>query len=159
MNKYNDPEALKVPAFMRKAQLVSRSRQKLIMTALDRREAGQKKSPRRQAKHRHTTPSLRVEQKNSTAPKAPLIPKKAQLLEQTGTITHYLDKIDVAIIKLNKFLKSGDTLIIEGEEGLFYQPVAEIQIDRKPVIRAKKGDHVGMKVQFKAKVEGKIYKV
>ena len=76
-----------------------------------------------------------------------------------GETTHYLDKIDVAIIMTSRALKVGDTLLIEGEECIFTQQIDEMQIDRKPVKRAKKGAHIGLKTTFEAKINGKVYKV
>lgn len=40
MNDHLDPEKLKIPAYMRKKAIVRQSRQKLILTALDRKQAG-----------------------------------------------------------------------------------------------------------------------
>lgn len=40
MNNHLDPESLKIPAYMRKKAIVRQSRQKLILTALDRKQAG-----------------------------------------------------------------------------------------------------------------------
>ena len=74
-------------------------------------------------------------------------------------ITHYLGNINVAIIKLTVPLKVGDTIIMEGDEYLFVQPVTEMQIDRKPVQKAKKGSHIGLKALYAAKVKGNIYKL
>ncbi len=40
MNNNLDPEKLKIPAYLRKKAIVRQSRQKLILTALDRKQAG-----------------------------------------------------------------------------------------------------------------------
>ena len=56
-------------------------------------------------------------------------------------------------------LKIGDLLVIEGEEELFIQEVEEMQIDRSPVTKAKKGAHIGLKVSRAAKVNGFVYKL
>ena len=79
---------------------------------------------------------------------------------QVGHTTHYMENIDVAIILLDqKGVKKGDTLLIEGDDFIATQPIEEMQIDRKPVTKAKKGSHIGLKVKFPAKVNGKVYKL
>ncbi len=42
MQNQNDPDRLKIPAFMRNKAIVSQVKQRLILTALDRKEAGLK---------------------------------------------------------------------------------------------------------------------
>lgn len=84
---------------------------------------------------------------------------KPKKLERVGIITHYLSNMKVAIIKTTTPLKIGDILLIEGDEYLFIQPVEEMQIDRKPVKRAVKGSHIGIKVSFDAEINGNIYKL
>lgn len=76
-----------------------------------------------------------------------------------GEITHYLDKIGVAIIMLSDTLKENETVLIQGENSIFSQMVTEIQIDRKPVPKAGKGAHIGLKVDHPAEINGKIYLV
>lgn len=83
-------------------------------------------------------------------------PKK---LASIGVTTDFLGNINVAIIKTTAPLKIGDILLIEGNECLFIQPLEEMQIDRKPVKRAKKGSHIGLKVSFEAEVNGNVYKL
>lgn len=153
-----DEEELKVPAYMRKRAITSHARQKLILTALDRKEAGVKPGSTRATapiKRRRTV------QRSTPAPapeaNVPLKPKK---LMQVGEVTHYMDNIDVAIILLNqKGVKKGDVLLIEGPGFIATQPIEEMQIDRKPVTKAKKGDHIGLKVKFEAEVGGKVFKL
>lgn len=89
---------------------------------------------------------------------------KPRKYNSAGEITHYLDKINVAIIKLTCAVKENDTLIIEGsaqggQKFLFTQPVKEMQIDKQPVSKAASDDHIGLKVNFPAEVGGAIYKV
>lgn len=207
MAKYNpsDPDTLKIPAFQRKVAITNHARQKLLWTALDRKEAGVKPNseralgtaprglrkyappiPQAQTPEQPHSPTfnsplefdappiidtahppltraqfstqtqLNTKPQQSSAPSStPLArPKK---LKPAGEITHYLEKIDVAIIKLSKGLQNGDIIIMEGSDCLFIQPVKEMQIDRNPVEQARKGDHIGMKVGFTAKIGGKIY--
>lgn len=232
-----DPETLKIPAFMRNKAIVSQSKQKLILTALDRKEAGLKpnstramatvkksasskynqvlndiangrkeaklsQTPRR-IRHKYTrrksalstahsqlsapvdfstpeslftmplldddahTPSFAQQY---APPSSKYIPQPIFAAEQqlptfpekllaAGTITHYLPKIDVAIIKLTYSLKIGDFIYISSQDGLFLQQITEMQIDRRPVLHARAGDHIGLKVNEPAQIEGKIFKI
>ena len=156
-------EELKIPAYMRKKAITSQSRQQLILTALDRKEARLKPNSR-VATARKVSPTPRtIERTPAPAPmpsataEGPVAPKK---LMQVGHTTHYMEKIEVAIILLDhKGVKKGDTLLIEGDDFIATQPIEEMQIDRKPVTKAKKGSHIGLKVKFPAKVDGKVYKI
>ncbi|MFZ2603483.1 MAG: hypothetical protein WAX79_05745, partial [Candidatus Omnitrophota bacterium] len=64
-------------------------------------------------------------------------------------ITHYYDKIGVAIIELTDKIKIGDKIKIEGGKNEFDQTVDSMEIDRKPVDSAGSGDAVGIKVKEK----------
>lgn len=158
-------EELKIPAYMRKRAISSQARQQLILTALDRKEAKLKPNSK-VATARKVSSAPRTIQRSAPAPvptstqatqNAPMTPKK---MMQVGHVTHYMEKIDVAIILLDKkSTKKGDILLIEGDDFMATQPIEEMQIDRKPVTKAKKGSHVGLKVKFPAKVNGKVYKL
>lgn len=167
MTPKSDPETLKIPAYMRNKAIVKRDRQKLLWTAWDRREAGvdpgSKQATGRIRRKLSDTP------KKINRKKPPEILKSREIIDSfnlkpkklscIGETTHYLEKINVAIIKINSPLKTGEILLIEGDEYLFVQPVEEMQIDRKPVNRAKKGSHIGLKVAFEAEVNGSVYKL
>ena len=76
-----------------------------------------------------------------------------------GTITHFFGGLSVAVIELKDNLKVGDKIIIEGATTSFEQPVNSMQIDRKDIKEAKKGDDIGMKVKDKVRPGDKVYKV
>ncbi|MFH0905474.1 MAG: hypothetical protein V1826_02030 [bacterium] len=64
-----------------------------------------------------------------------------------GKVTHYYDKLGVAIIELGGGLKVGDTITFKkGGVDLATQPVDSMQIERAPVSSAKKGEIIGLKV-------------
>jgi len=63
-----------------------------------------------------------------------------------GKITHYYDKIGVAVVELDKALKVGSTIKIVKGDTEFTQAVDSMQIDRKEVKSAKKGDSIGLKI-------------
>lgn len=97
------------------------------------------------------------------APKAAKKPaaKKAVKVEQPiGRVTHYFDKLKVAVIKLEKAktLKVGESIRIEGGELNYEQPVDSIQVEHESVKAAKAGDDFGLKVKKKVHEGYRVYK-
>lgn len=78
---------------------------------------------------------------------------------QVGTVTHYYDKIGVAIIKADKAIKTGDKLRFGEEDKGFIQEASSMQFDHKPIDQAKKGQEFGIKVDQKAKQGTPVYSV
>ncbi|MFH1833198.1 MAG: hypothetical protein ABH816_03485 [Candidatus Levyibacteriota bacterium] len=63
-----------------------------------------------------------------------------------GKVIHFYDKIGVAIIKLDKNLKSGDKVKFEKGDDSFEQVIDSIQVEHEQIPEAKKGQEVGVKV-------------
>ena len=79
---------------------------------------------------------------------------------KVGKITHYYDKIKVAIVDLTGDLMVGDKIkFTKDGEDLFEQEVKSIQIEHKKVDNAKSGDVVGLEVNEEAKEGTEVYKV
>ncbi|MEM7815769.1 MAG: translation elongation factor-like protein [Candidatus Aenigmatarchaeota archaeon] len=76
-----------------------------------------------------------------------------------GRVTHYFDKIGVAVIELSDTLNEGDRISIEGNVTNIQQTASSIQIDRKPVQSAGKGQSVGLKVEGKAREGDKVFRI
>ena len=77
-----------------------------------------------------------------------------------GKITHYFDKISVAVIELSDTLKQGDTIAIEGHSGeAFEQKVDSMQIEHAPVKTAKKGQAIGLKLAQPVRPIAQVFKV
>lgn len=78
-----------------------------------------------------------------------------------GTVTHYYDKIGVAVVKLTKGdLKVGDKVKLvdkNGEE--FTQEISSMQIEHASIDIAKSGDEFGLKVDSSAKPNSPVVKV
>ena len=79
--------------------------------------------------------------------------------KQIGKISHFFNKIDVAVIELTKPLKVGETIHIVGGERDFNQTVSSMQIDRQDIDKAKAGQDVGLKVDQAVREGDKVYKV
>ena len=79
-------------------------------------------------------------------------------MKPIGKVTHYYNKIGVAIIELSDKLKVGDKIKIEGNKNEFEQIVDSIEIDRKKVDSAKVGEVVGLKVAEKTAAGARVLK-
>ena len=77
-----------------------------------------------------------------------------------GRITHYFDKIGVAVIELDAPLEVGDTIrIIGGESTDFTQEVESMEVEHEKIKKAKKGDSIGLKVKEKVREGYKVYRI
>lgn len=76
-----------------------------------------------------------------------------------GRVTHYYDKIGVAIVELDGTLGLGDKVtFMRGGEEMFEQEIESIQIEHKKVQSAGRGDVVGLKVAREVKEGAELYK-
>lgn len=79
---------------------------------------------------------------------------------KVGRVSHYFDKIGVAIIELDNTLSVGDkTKFVRGGEDLFEQVIDSIQIEHKKVDSAGKGEVVGVKTKESVKEGAEVYKL
>lgn len=79
--------------------------------------------------------------------------------KEIGVITHWFDKISVAVIKLKGALAKGDHIKIKRGEEEFEETVSSLQIEHEDVEKAKKGDDAAMKFSHKAHEGAVVYKV
>ncbi|MDD5019719.1 MAG: translation elongation factor-like protein [Candidatus Omnitrophica bacterium] len=63
-----------------------------------------------------------------------------------GEISHYFPKVKAAVFKCRVPLAIGDAVWIKGKNTNFRQTVGSMQIDRKPIERASKGQEIGLGV-------------
>jgi len=78
---------------------------------------------------------------------------------KVGKVTHYFDRLGVAVVELDADLAVGDTIRFErGGEELFQQEVSSMQIDKKEIELAKKGQEVGLKTIQEVKEGAEIFK-
>lgn len=78
-------------------------------------------------------------------------------LQQIGKVTHYYDKISVAVVELTTNLKTGDKIKFTGHDKEFSQIVSSLQMEHQPVSEAKKGEAVGLKVEQPVKPGDLVY--
>ena len=79
--------------------------------------------------------------------------------KEIGTVSSYFAHVSVAAIKLTKTLKVGQKIHIKGNTTDFEVDIKEIQIEKESVEKAKKGDHIGVKVPEKVRPNDKVFLV
>jgi len=77
------------------------------------------------------------------------------MAQEVGKVTHWYDKIGVAVVKLAGTIKVGDKIKVERSGEEFEDTVTSMQIEHQDVSAAKKGDEVAIKLSQKAK-EGAV---
>ncbi len=78
---------------------------------------------------------------------------------EIGKVTHYFDRIGVAVLSLTGSIQIGDTIRIYGRATNFVQQVTSLQIEHQPVSSAKPGDDVALKVEHKVHANDKVYRI
>jgi hypothetical protein len=78
--------------------------------------------------------------------------------EQVGEITHFYDKISVAVVKLGSGLKVGDAVHIKGKSTDFEQTIESMQLNHQNVEGGKRGDEAAVKLNEKAKEGDIVYR-
>lgn len=76
-----------------------------------------------------------------------------------GRVTHYFDKIGVAVLSLSGSLKVGDSIEVEGKETKLAQKVASMQVNHKNVEAGKAGEEIAIKVDTLVREGDTVYKV
>ncbi len=80
--------------------------------------------------------------------------------KKVGEVSHYFDKIQVAVIKATgEAIKKGQNLHFVGHGADFQQEVSSLQVDHKDVEEIAVGQEGGMKVDQAAKEATEIYLV
>ncbi len=79
---------------------------------------------------------------------------------EIGKITHFFDKLSVAVINLSGEIKTGDAILIERNDGsTFEQLLDSMQVNHKSVETAKQGDDIGIKTKESVKEGDTMYKL
>ena len=78
---------------------------------------------------------------------------------QIGVVTHFFDKIGVAVLGLNDTLRVGDTVHFLGHSTDFHQKVASLQIEHRSVEEAQPGQDVALKVVQRVHPHDKVFKI
>ncbi len=77
--------------------------------------------------------------------------------KEVGEVSTYFSHVEVAAIKLSGKVKVGDKIHIIGHTTNFEQKIKSMQIENKKVTEAKKGEHIGIKVEEKVRPNDKVF--
>ncbi len=77
--------------------------------------------------------------------------------KEIGKVTHYFEKVGVAVVELSDGLSIGDEIHIKGSTTDFVQEVENIQVDHKEIESSKAGDEIGLKVNERVRPNDRIY--
>ena len=78
---------------------------------------------------------------------------------EIGHVTHFFNKINVAVLSIKDELKVDDTIHILGHTTDFTQKVTSLQIEHEDVDSVKPGDDFAMKVIEPVREQDVVYKV
>lgn len=76
-----------------------------------------------------------------------------------GKVTHYYNRISVAVVELSGELKVGDKIAIVGHTTEFSQTVESMEIEHKKIQSAGPGQEVAIKVWDAVRAGDLVYKV
>jgi putative protease len=76
-----------------------------------------------------------------------------------GEVTHYYQKIGVAVVELQERLSKGDKIEIEGKTTKFAQTVTSMQLNHVDIDVAERGQSIGLKVAERVREGDKVYKI
>ncbi len=79
--------------------------------------------------------------------------------KEIGKVSSFFSHVSVAAIKLTKVLKVGDKIHIKGNTTDFEDTISSMQIEKKEVKKAGKGDHIGIKVPEKVRPNDTVFLV
>jgi putative protease len=78
---------------------------------------------------------------------------------KTGMITHYFNKIGVAVLDLVADLEVGDEIHILGHTTDFIQEISSMEINHQKIDSAGPGDDVALKVIKRVREGDEVFKI
>lgn len=75
-----------------------------------------------------------------------------------GEVTHFFDKICVAVVKFNQGVAVGEEVCFEGPKGAFSQILNSMQYEHESIDKVKKGQEVGVKTKKPVREGHKVYR-
>jgi putative protease len=79
--------------------------------------------------------------------------------ERIGEVTHYFNKINVAVIELDKLLRKGDRLHFLGAHTDFPQVIESIQVEHEDVEEVDAGGEAAVKVDRRVRRGDSVYRL
>jgi len=105
-----------------------------------------------------TPKSIKLKVRKSNNAKKVIKKVKVKKEEPLAVAIHYFSHLKVAVIKLKSPLKVGDKIRFKGFTTNFTQVVKSMQIEHEPILVAKKGQEIGLKVLGKVRHKDKVFK-
>ena len=129
-----------------------------------------KKTAKRKVKNTPKKAVNKLRNKKKTVKKTPVLKKKTakrtiKLQKKPsegkliGSVTHYFPHVKAAVIKLKEGLSAGEKVKIKGHTTDLMQIVTSMQIDRVGILKAKKGDEIGLQVSSRVRQGDKVFKI
>lgn len=112
---------------------------------------------RKKRKIKRKKPKKHLRRRAKKLSKKSLPKKKIEKAQCIGDITHYFPKVKAAVVQLKNKIRIGDPVWIKGTTTDFRQTVGSLQINRKPIEKAGRGQEVGLEVLKEVRVKDKIY--
>lgn len=78
---------------------------------------------------------------------------------KVGKISHFYDKISVAVVEVLAPIKVGDKIKITGHDNDFEMTIGSMQVEHEQLKQAKKGQAIGLKVEQPVKPGDEVFKV
>mgnify|MGYP001614538802 CR=1 FL=1 len=100
-------------------------------------------------------PSAKLRASKKVKKTAKALPKRKPI----GEVTHFFDKICVAVVKFNQGVAVGEEVCFEGPKGAFSQILNSMQYEHESIPKAKKGQEVGVKTKKPVREGHKVYRV
>jgi len=79
--------------------------------------------------------------------------------ERVGRVTHYFNKIGVAVLELSGTIRVGDRLHFLGKHTDFPQIVQSMQIEHQPAEQAEMGSDVAIKVDQRVRRDDSVFRL
>jgi len=78
---------------------------------------------------------------------------------EIGTVTHYFNHLNVAVIKLADSLKLGDKIHILGHSTVLEERVASMEVNHRVVLWVKPGEDVAIKVNEPVREHDVVFRI
>jgi len=105
-----------------------------------------KKKPAKKAKKTAKKKPAKKAKKAKAKKPAKKVAKKVRKAPVIGKVTHYYDRIGVAVVEIMSVLKHGDMIRLKHGAKSFAQKAASMQVNHTPIAVAKQGEEIGLKV-------------
>ena len=79
-------------------------------------------------------------------------------LREVGKVSHFYNKINVAVIELKDTISVGDQIFIKGPTTDIKQTVDSMEIEHEKIKQATAGHSVGMKIKGRVRENDIVYK-